>query len=202
MAVKVKQHRGRWWVFIDHKGKRKAKCIGKSQRAAQEVAGKIEAKLKLGDFSLSDEKPQRSFDAYFRNWLDTYVKAHCKERTSYLYEAAFRLYLLPAFGQKDIATITREEVKTLAYDLLARRKQRSTVAGVLTPLIEMFNHALEDGHVDRNPALRILRRSRKEEGEQKQKASFLTREELGVLLHTCQEHFPAYYPLNPRVRNG
>jgi hypothetical protein len=49
MAVKVKQHKGKWWIFIDHQGKRKAKCIGMSKRAADEVAGKIEAKLKLGE---------------------------------------------------------------------------------------------------------------------------------------------------------
>jgi hypothetical protein len=49
MAVKVKQHKGKWWIFIDHKGKRKTKCIGTSKRAAEEVAGKIEAKLKLGE---------------------------------------------------------------------------------------------------------------------------------------------------------
>jgi integrase len=126
MAVKVKQHKGKWWVFIDHKGKRKAKCIGKSQRAAQEVAGKIEAKLKLGDFSLLDEKPQRPFDEYFRTWLDTYVKAHCKERTYDLYEDVFRIYLLPHFGQKDINDISREEVKRLAYGLLAQGKSRPT----------------------------------------------------------------------------
>jgi integrase len=141
-----------------------------------------------------DDKPQRPFDAYFRNWLDTYVKAHCKERTQWLYGAALRRYLLPAFGQKDISAVTREEVKKLAYDLLAQGKQRNTVTSVLTPLCAMFNAAIEDGHVDRNPALRILRRSRKEEGEQKQKAGFLTREELGLLLRTCQEHFLAYYP--------
>jgi len=80
VAVKVKQHKGKWWVFIDHKGKRKAKCVG-SKQAAETAARKIEAKLTLGDFTLLDEKPQRPFDAYFRNWLDTYVKAHCKERT-------------------------------------------------------------------------------------------------------------------------
>src|SRR5215510_9678783 len=78
---------------------------------------------------------------------------------------------------------------------LAQGKSRSTVNSVLAPLREMFNHAIEDGHVDRNPCLRILKRSRKEEGERKQKTDFLTREELGVLLRTCQEHFPVYYPL-------
>src|SRR5262249_29928174 len=28
MAVKVRQRNGKWWVFIDHKGKRKAKGVG------------------------------------------------------------------------------------------------------------------------------------------------------------------------------
>lgn len=134
--------------------------------------------------------------------METYVKAHCKERTQDLYETAFRLYLLSTFGQKDIGTITREKVKTLAYNLLAQKKQRNTVNGVLTPLCAMFNAALEDGHVDRNPALRILRRNRMEE-EQKRKADFLTREELGLVLRTCQEHFPQWYPrLSLLARTG
>src|SRR5262249_16497225 len=110
MAVKVKQHKGKWWGFIDHKGRRKAKCVG-SKQAAETAAKKIEAKLTLGDFLLLDEKPQRPFDAYFRNWLDTYVQANCKESTRDAYESSFRLYLLPAFGQKDIGAITREDVK-------------------------------------------------------------------------------------------
>ena len=33
MAVKVKFHRGAWWLFIDYKGKRKAKRVG-SEKAA------------------------------------------------------------------------------------------------------------------------------------------------------------------------
>src|SRR5262245_20379467 len=180
MAVKVKHHTGKWWVFIDHKGKRKAKCIGKSEKATKEVAGRIEAKLQLGDFSLLEEKPQRPFDTYFRTWLDTYVKAHCKERTYDLYESVFRLYLLPTFGHRDIRTITREEVKTLIYGLLARRKGRGYVGSVIVPLRELFSHALEDGHLDHNPCSRILRKSRKQDGQQQQSLNVLTREELGV----------------------
>ena len=194
MAVKVRQHKGKYWVFIDHKGKRKAKCIGTSKRAAESVAEKIEAKITLGQFEIKDERQRRPFEVYFRNWLDTYARAHCKASTVSIYETAFRLYLLPAFGQKDLSGITREEVKNLTYDLLAKGKTRSTVKNVLAPIREMFNHAIEDGHVTFNPALRVLHRSRTEEGEQKEKASFLTREELGVLLRTGQEHFPDYYP--------
>jgi integrase len=194
MAVKVRQHKGAWWVFIDHHGKRKAKRIGASKRAAETVAEKIQAKLALGQFEIQDEKPKRPFDAYFQQWLDTYVKAHCKERTYVLYEGAFRLHLLPALGQKDIAEITREEVKRLTYGLLSQGKSRQTVKNVLTPLCAMLNCALEDGHVTFNAALRVLKRSRTEEGERKQKVRFLTREELGVLLRTCQQYFPTAYP--------
>ena len=46
-----------------------------------------------------------------------------------------------------------------------------------------------------DPVLKVLRRSYKENGAHHQKANALTREELGMLLRTCQEHFPASYPL-------
>jgi len=49
MAVKIRERNKKWWVFIDHHGKRKAKCVG-SKRAAQQVAEKIQAKLTLGQF--------------------------------------------------------------------------------------------------------------------------------------------------------
>src|SRR5262245_32698885 len=55
MAVKVKQHKGKWWVFIDHKGKRKAKCVG-SKQAAETAAKKIEARLLLGNPPLTEEQ--------------------------------------------------------------------------------------------------------------------------------------------------
>src|SRR5215831_16910093 len=102
MAVKVKQHKGRWWVFIDHKGKRKAKCIGKSQRAAQEVAGKIEARLKLGEFSLLDEeeRPQSpTLTAYAAQWMKTYATVHCKPATVFNYERDYRLHVAPMLGE-------------------------------------------------------------------------------------------------------
>src|SRR5262249_11278177 len=132
MAVKVRQKNGKWWVFIDHHHKRKAKCIG-SKQAAETAARKIEAKIALGEFHIRDETTHRPVERYFREWLATYVKAHCKERTYVLYESAFRLFLLPAFGQKDIADITREEVKKLAYALLAQGKARGTVEVTLAP---------------------------------------------------------------------
>src|SRR5262249_25634071 len=139
---------------------------------------------------------------YFQNWLDTYVATHCKPATYDSYESAFRVHLMPRFGGKEITEITRDDVKQLAYELLDQRskkgkqKSRSTVRATLAPLKAMFNHAIEDGHFTGvNPALRILRKSRVDAGQQREKVSFLTREEAAHLLATCEEHFNTHYPL-------
>ena len=84
MAVKVKQHKGAWWVFIDHRGKRKAKRIGASKRAAEQVAEKIQAKIALGQFAVNeDTQPQPAlFGDYAAEWLKTYAAVRCKASTA------------------------------------------------------------------------------------------------------------------------
>jgi integrase len=195
MAVKVRQRNGKWWVFIDYHGKRKAKCVGTSKRAAEQVAEKIQARLSLGQFAIGEEKAKRlPFSTYYKDWLDTYVKHHTKEATYACYETAYRVHLLPFLGETPIQEITREQLKRFIYEKLGAGLSRNSVKGYLAPLSEMFNHAIEDGHLERNPCLRIMRTTRKEKGEQQEKIDVLTREEVALLLETCRHHFPASYP--------
>jgi hypothetical protein len=145
MAVKVKQHKGKWWVFIDHKGKRKAKCVG-SKQAAETAARKIEAKLTLGDFSLLDEKPQTPlFAEYATRWLEIYAKVHLKPGTWRRYSNDIRLHLTPTFGHKRLDAITRQDIRTL---IAAKREAGlawNSVRNFICPLREMLNHAVDDG---------------------------------------------------------
>src|SRR5262245_46686752 len=114
MAVKVRQRDGKWWVYIDHKGKRKAKCIGTSKRAAEIVAEKIEARLALGQSEiLEEEPPPILFADYAERWLKTNVALHCKPSTAEEYEATYRLHILPTLGTKPLAGITREDIKQI-----------------------------------------------------------------------------------------
>jgi integrase len=80
------------------------------------------------------------------------------------------------------------------YEKLTSGLSRNSVKGYRAPLSEMFNHAMEDGHLERNPCLRIMRVTREEKGKQQQNIDFLTREELTLLLATCKDHFPLSYP--------
>lgn len=193
MAVKIKHHKGVWWIFINHKGKRKAKRIGSSKRAAEVAAAKIEAKLALGEFTIEEEK-KYPFDVYYKNWLDTYVQTHVKDTTYRSYELAYRVHLLPVLGSTDIREITREQLKRFLYDKLSAGLSRNSLKGYLSPLREMFNHAIEDGHVNRNPCQGLMRTIRTEKGERLEKIGFLTREEVVFLLNACQRHFPSSYP--------
>ena len=87
MGVKVRQKGGKWYVFIHHHGRRKAKCVGDSKRAAEEVKRKLEAKLTLGEFVIEDEKPPMpTLGQYAEQWLETYAKFKCKESTYVRYE--------------------------------------------------------------------------------------------------------------------
>ena len=103
MAVKVKEKNGKWWLFVDWHGQRKARCIG-SKEAAEKARIMLEARLVLGQAVFEPLKkpeppaPPLLFGDYFANWIETYAKQACKESTRRSYEGAFRLYLGPTFG--------------------------------------------------------------------------------------------------------
>jgi integrase len=63
---------GEWWVFINHKGRRKSKQVG-SKKAAEKVQEIIAARLKLGQPIEDEHKKQEApkvptLDAYFERF--------------------------------------------------------------------------------------------------------------------------------------
>jgi len=73
MGVKVRKHKGIWYVFIDHLGRRKAKKVG-SREAAEKVRREIEARLALGDLGFMNKETQRP--PTFAEYADTWLKYH------------------------------------------------------------------------------------------------------------------------------
>jgi integrase len=132
MAVKVRQRDGKWWVYIDHKGKRKAKCIGISKRAAEIVAEKIEARLALGHSEILEEgAPPLLFADYARQWLKTNAAMRCKPATVEEYETICRLHILPPFGAQRLSAISREAVKQLVAEKIEHGFSRSRVSTIM-----------------------------------------------------------------------
>lgn len=193
MAVKLRQRGEKWWLYVDYKGRRKAKCVGTDKRVAERAKKRVEAQLAVGAFGIgTEERPRRPFATYYQRWLDTYARTHCKPSTCIEYDSAYRIHLLPHFGDRDIADITRDDVKALVYAMHAKGRARATVRAVLAPFREMYAHAIEDGHTTANPASGVLRRTRGEVA-QRRATDFLTREEGASLLDVVRRDEPAWY---------
>ena len=84
-----------WWIFINDKGKRKARKIG-DKETAEKVATELREKLEGGDLEISGKK----FRAYAGEWFKTHVQTFLKHSTSVGYEVCLRRHILPVFGSK------------------------------------------------------------------------------------------------------
>lgn len=194
MAVKVKQYKGAWWIFIDHQGKRKAKRVG-SKQAAEAAARKIEAALTLGTFSLAEEEKPKVplFAEYAERWLETYAKVHLKPGTWRRYSNDIRLHLTPTVGHKRLDAITRQDIRDLIATERAAGLAWNSVRNFICPLREMLNHAVDDGVLAVSPATRLGKLNKKP-ADRQQDLQPLTREELRLYLDTLRQHFPREYP--------
>lgn len=75
-----------------------------------------------------------------------------------------------------------------------RRLSRGTARNALVVLRACLNHAVEEGVLAANPAIRLGRLLRSKEEPEERKADFLTADELSKVLATCRESKPRYFP--------
>jgi hypothetical protein len=83
MGVKIKKRGGKWYVFVNYHGQRKAKCVGPSRQIAEQVRRQVEARLALGDLGFlgHDQEQVPTFREYAKHWLSSYADLECKPST-------------------------------------------------------------------------------------------------------------------------
>ena len=199
MAVKVRERKGAWWLFIDHKGKRKARRVGtgpEGRKAAKLAAEKIQAKLALGDRAfLESERSGQSFREAAERWLTGHSQmGQIRASTQAEYARTLRMYAYPRFGNRPITAIAREDVRTLMVGLLSQGKSRSLARNLLAPIRQTFNQLIDDGVLSVNPAAR-MGRYLKAKTDPRSRIEPLVVEEERLLLETARNDFPRAYPL-------
>lgn len=90
------------------------------------------------------------FSHYAANWMATY-KANCLKHTTLReYTAILNRHLLPVYGQRDIRSITTDNIQQLMNEKASlSRKSIHEIVMVLGMILES---AMEDGLIARNPA--------------------------------------------------
>src|SRR5262249_38497235 len=133
MGVKVRERNGAWWVFIDHKGRRKAKRCA-SKKAAQLAADKIDATLSLGQLDVFT--PDRAsptvptFKQYAEQWLTETIAPHRKPRTEHYYRTVLERHVWPALGAVPITDIKPAQIRALIAQKLQAGAARNTVKNI------------------------------------------------------------------------
>ncbi|MBW2050494.1 MAG: hypothetical protein JRJ09_18495 [Deltaproteobacteria bacterium] len=136
---KVKGKGKPWWVFITHNGKRTSRMVG-DKDAAETVASKIRAKMKLGEFGF-DEKRKRVplFKDFAERFMNTYSVMNHKAATHDTYRSALDVHLNPYFGKKPIDSITRKDVKDFISEKLREGQSPASVRNLKAYLIRICN---------------------------------------------------------------
>jgi len=195
MGVIARKHKGAWWVFINHHGKRRAKKVGE-KAAALELKAKVEARMSAGDLGVLD-KPGLTFAEATERWLEGYVKPCLKPRSYELYGLLARRFLLPALSAVYLRDITRDRIKALVADLHAKGFSRRYINTILAVLSGVLQQAVEDENLDHNPAARLGRYTRRHNGEAEvdHRVKYWTEEQLIRILARTRQDYPEWHDL-------
>ncbi len=209
MGVKLRERKpGEWWLFIDHKGKRKAKKIG-SREAAEAAKAQLEEALGKKDLRLRTKAEIVTVRQYAEQWMKGHVAKNLKPETIRDYRDTLDRFILPEFGACAIDEIRRDEIKAHCFRLLDKKYPKgtdketgetiyktytkTTVHHVVRVMSAFINHAIEDGLVTVNMAASPGKFVKLPKAGSK--ADVLTPEETDHLLETTREHYPDLYPL-------
>lgn len=204
MGVKVRQWKGAWWIFVNFKGRRRAKRCA-SQKAAELARDKIDAALTLGQTGvLEDPRPAPAVPTlkeYAERWLETGT-VRLRPQTLEQYRAILRLRILPTLGPLALTAISRDTVRTLVSQMAAGRTRqaperpvsRATVKLALRVLCSVLSTAEEDGLIAANPARRMGRYLAQTGAEEVEEIEIFERAEVARLLETAARDFPEYFP--------
>ncbi len=153
MGVKVRFYRGAWWVFINHRGRRKAKRIG-DRDTARRVGQAIRERLALGDLNLDVSGAGSRLQPYAERWLEN-ATVSLKASTVAFYRGNLTLHVFPALGTRLVSSIRRADCRQVIADCRAKGLALTTVRGIARTLSVVLASAVEDEILPANPALRF-----------------------------------------------
>ena len=199
MGVKVREKppgSGVWWIFVNHRGKRKSKRIG-AEKTAREVAAKIEARLVLGEYNLdeapsSDEAP--TFGQMADKWLALQIKPDHRATTYQRYRGVLDTYVRPIIGKVPVADLKRGHVVRVLRDIRAKGLSRSSVETARNVISGTCEFAIDEEHMVSNPATGAMRRIGMKRSSSRKTVTVFTRDEAALILETCQARYPDWYP--------
>lgn len=113
-------------------------------KMSQEIADNIRRRNVVNEKTTLDE--------WYEKWMEVYKAPVVRANTKRHYEHIYKTKISPVLGKERLTEITKLKVSSLINDLNKQGYQWETQNKVRILLVDMFNKALEDEFVIRNPA--------------------------------------------------
>lgn len=130
--------------------------------------------------------------AYAGTWMKAKRASGLKHSTLLRYESILKIHLGPAFGSLPLAEVNRAKVRELVGSLSESGRKPKTTKNILSCLSALYTDAIEDGHVQHNPALKTSKLIKT--GKRGEDVDTFSHEEECRVLQKAQEKCPHYYP--------
>ena len=134
--------------YVDRFGKRKS-VYGKTLR---------EVKIKYAEAIASNEKKTNvidssvTLDEWFEQWLSVYKLDYLRPNSIRHYKHIYNKIISPELGKYKITDITKIQIQSMVNKAKRNGYEWETQNKIRVLMVDMFNRALEDEFVVRNPA--------------------------------------------------
>lgn len=114
----------------------------------QEYAEKLAVLFAAPKREPDGQQQKHNFREYALNWFEIFSKPNIATVTAVSYKSNLNLYILPAFGDKDIEDITVNDVQALFNSMKGAKATKDKCKVVLNQILEM---AVDDDLIPKNP---------------------------------------------------
>ncbi len=104
---------------------------------------------------LNTRNAKMTLNAYFDFWMETFAKSGRKATTCTNYKSYYNTYIKNTIGKKPITKITKADCQRVINEMMEHGKKHSTMANLKSCLNIVFECALDDDIILKNPAKNI-----------------------------------------------
>lgn len=128
-----------------------------------------------------------TLDAWFIRWIEVYKEKSVREVTKKTYISLYKNHVSPYLGHKKISTIVKSDIQLVIDRAYEKGCQETHQGKIRSMLVAVFNRAIDDDMILKNPAKGVELRSTNSIGYKKEKV--LTVEEQELFLEYSRNTF-------------
>ncbi len=148
----AKRQRQRVEIGRDETGKARIKWVeGDTRQALIVEAAKVLINAGLIEKPVGEQKDIPLFKNYAEQWLKTYKESALRFNTLLGYRSYLAKHIYPAIGEKSLIEVKTSTIQSLFNQMAGDGKAKSTIDQTRIILHQIFDLAVEDGYIAKNP---------------------------------------------------